>query len=304
MPDPVTPDPQSTPTPSQAGRRSSSWSQIKLRANATAQVLALLVFLVVGGAVVGYFFAASRNSPVTKKPAITTLSQNDLKQLSQITGDLGASGQVLNIAADGIFRGKVSVIGDLSVGGHLNANGPVTISSLNITGENASTGLNVGSNLIVTGSTTLQKNLTVGQLASLTNLNVNGNTSMNSLNASSIAVHNISISGPLTIGHLVTQGSAPTIVGGALGAGGTVSASGNDTAGTININTGTGPGATLATITFRATFSATPHVLITPLTDAAAMAGAYVTRTSGGFQVHAHAAPSGSVLSFDYLIAQ
>jgi hypothetical protein len=83
-----------------------------------------------------------------------------------------------------------------------------------------------------------------------------------------------------------------------------VSISGNDTAGTINLNTGTNPGNTLATITFRAAYSSSVHVSLTPLTDAAATSGYYVTRTSGGFQVHAHSAAASATLSFDYLVVQ
>jgi hypothetical protein len=42
-----------------------------------------------------------------------------------------------------------------------------------------------------------------------------------------------------------------------------------------------GPGATLATVTFRAAYGANVHVLLMPRTDAAAGIGAYVTSTGG-----------------------
>jgi hypothetical protein len=163
----------------------------------------------------------------------------------------------------------------------------------------------VGSNLIVGGTTTLQRSLTVQELVTINGgLTVSGATSLNTLNAGTIAVRNISISGPLTIGHLVTQGAAPTIAANAVGGGGTVSISGNDTAGTVNINTGSGPGNVLATITFRAAFTGTTHVQLTPLTSGAASAGAYVTRSATGFQIHANTPPAGQTLGFDYLVAQ
>lgn len=81
-------------------------------------------------------------------------------------------------------------------------------------------------------------------------------------------------------------------------------ASGNHTAGVININLGSSPGITLATITFRAAYGANVHVLLTPRTDAAAGVGAYVTSTAGAFQIDARTPLSGASLSFDYLVAQ
>jgi hypothetical protein len=228
-----------------------------------------------------------------------------LAKLSEIGNNLGTSGQTLNVGADSLFRGKASVTGDLTVGGRLNANGPVTLSQLNITGNTAATGLNVGSNLNVTGATTLGRTLTVNDLTTInSNLTVSGTASVGALNASSIAVRSLTISGPLAVAHLVTQGTAPVIAAGGVGAGGTVSISGNDTAGTVNINTGTGPSGVLATITFRASFGSTVHVSLTPLTGAAADAAAFVTRSNAGFQIHANTPPSGSVLSFDYLVVQ
>jgi hypothetical protein len=294
------PKPQDVPTPK---RR--SWGDIRRRANTTARIAILFLGLLVAGGVIGYYFQAAKQPASTPKtPRVTGLTTEELSQLGQIGSNLGSTGQVLNIASDSLFRGKVSVASDLSIGGQLNANGPVTLSSLNITGNTAATGLNVGSNLVVGGTTTLQRGLTVSGLASVTNLNVSGSASLNALNASSIAVRNLSISGPLTVAHLISSGPTPSIVGGTTGAGGTVSISGNDTAGTVNINTGSGPGNLLATVTFRAAFGATVHVQLTPLTDGAAAAGAYVTRTSAGFQIHARTPPAGATLSFDYLVMQ
>jgi hypothetical protein len=264
------------------------------------------VFLLMAGAAGGYFWAKAHTPPPkAKEPTISTLSQDEINKLNEAGANLGTTGQTLNIGANALFRGKVDVGGELSIGGPLNANGPVTLSSLNITGTTAATGLNVGSNLNVAGTTTLQKSLTVTGLGTFNGgLNAGGIASFNAVNAATLAVHTISISGPLTIGHFVTQGPAPTVAANSVGAGGTVSISGNDTAGTININTGSGPGGTLATVTFRALYGTTVHVLLTPLTDGAAAASAFVTRNNAGFQVHAGTPPAGSTLSFDYLVTQ
>ena len=286
----------------------SSWNRLRNRANTVGSIVVLFIVLVAIGGVSGYFYSRSRQ-PVTTAPkaTISSLTPADLAKLSEIGTNLGATGQTLNISANGLFRGKVDVAGDLSIGGHLNANGPVTLSQLNITGTTAATGLNVGSNLNVTGSTTLQQGLSVGQLATFASgINVGGNASFNALNASTIAVRTISISGPLSISHLATQGPAPSLnTGTAVGGGGTASISGNDTAGTINFNIGSNPPAgVLGTITFRAPYTSTVHVLLSPLSGPAAATPAYVTRSGGGFQVHVGSAPPGGSLSFDYFVTQ
>ena len=297
----------SKPSDEQPKRLSRTWNALRTRANTVGSIGALFIFLLVLGGALGYFYSQSRKNPTANnhKPSVQTLSQDELNKLSEIGANLGTAGQVLNIGADALFRGKVNIGGDLAIAGRLNANGPVTLSQLNITGTTAATGLNVGSNLIVGGTTVLQKSLTVQDLVAINGgLNVSGAASFNTLNASTIAVRSISISGPLTIGHLITQGTAPIIAAGAVGGGGTVSISGNDTAGTININTGTGPGGVLATITFRAAYGASVHVLLSPLTGSAASAQAFVTRNNGGFQIHANSPAAGSTLSYDYLVTQ
>jgi hypothetical protein len=261
------------------------------------------------GSVVGYYYAQSKKTPAKpNSPTVANLTPEEINKLSEIGSSLGNNGQVLNIGADTIFRNKIDVSGDLSVGGHFNANGPVTLSELNISGTTALSGLNVGSNMTVSGIASFQKGINVTGLAAVNgNLSVSGATSVNALNATTISVQTIAITGPLTISHLRTQGPAPAAAAGtAVGGGGTVSISGNDTAGTVNINTGnTPPAGILATITFRAAYSTTVHVLLTPLSGAAASTPAYVTRSGGAFQIHTDApAPAGSSLSYDYFVTQ
>lgn len=287
---------------------STKWDALRTRANVIGSIGALFLFLAVTGALGGYFYAQSKKSvTVTKTPNIETLTPSEINQLGSIGANLGTTNQVLNIGADALFRGKANIVGDLTVGGHLNANGPVTLSQLDITGTTAATGLNVGSNLNVTGTTTLQKALTVNSLTTINGgLTVAGQISASSISAGSLSVSSISISGPLSIGHLATSGPTPFYAPGADGSGGTVNINGNDTSGTININTGTGPGAnsTLMTVTFRAAFGASTRVQLTPLTAGAAQSEAYVLPTSTGFRILANTPPSGQPLSFDYLVTQ
>jgi hypothetical protein len=303
---PGTPATPPAPVPEKKRPKGAAWDRLRDKANAIGSIVALFVFLVAAGGVGGYFYSQSKKAPkAPAAPTIQTLTPAELSKLNEIGANLGTANQTLNIAANALFRGKADITGDLTIGGRLNANGPVTLSQLNIVGDTAATGLNVGSNLLVGGTTTLQKTLTVNQLVTInSNLNVTGTASVGALNASSIAVRTISISGPLTIGHLISSGTVPFISAGSVGAGGTVSISGNDTAGTVNINTGTGPSGMLAAVTFHAPFAGTAHVQLTPLTSGAAGSGYFASRTSTGFQVHATTPPSGQTLSFDYLITQ
>ena len=305
---PVTPTPPPSPVdkPLKAGR---SWARMMERANNVSTVAAMLLVVLVLGGIGGYvYFAASKKTAAPTKVQVQTLSPEDIKKLTDVSTSLGDTGQTLNIGAITLFRGKLDVGGDLSVGGRFNANGPVTLSQLNITGTTALSGLNVGSNLTVGGTTNLLKGLTVAQLLSVNGgLNVSGTASVSALNAQSISTQTISIAGPLTIGHLRTQGPTPGVTAGSgVGGGGTVNISGNDTSGTVNINTGNGTAAgILATVTFRAAFTGGVHVLLTPLTGASAAAPVYVTRTAAGFTIRTDSpAPAGSVMAYDYLVTQ
>lgn len=301
---PTTPAP-ATPPP----HKGRSWSRMITRANNISTVIALLICVLFVGAVVGYFYSAStKKTAAPAKTQIQTLSQDDIKKLTDVSTSLGNSSQTLNIGANTLFRSQVDIAGDLSVGGHFNANGPVTLSELNVSGTTALTGLSVGSNLTVSGATTLQRGLSVSQLLSVSGgLNVSGTASVNALNAQSISTQTISIAGPLTIGHLRTQGATPGVTAGsAVGGGGTANISGNDTAGTVNVNTGGGTAAgILASVSFRAAFTGGVHVLLSPLTGASAATPVYVNRTSSGFQIRTDSPPpAGSILAFDYFVTQ
>jgi hypothetical protein len=233
---PITPPTNSTPPPEAPKEKSRSWARLAARANSISGVIVLLVsVLVIGGAIGFGLSLLQKSTPASKQPTIQNLSEEDIKKLTDISTNLGTSNQVLNIGANALFRGNTSITGDLTVGGRFNANGPVTLSQLNITGTTALSGLNVGSNLTVSGATALQRGLSVTGLTAINGgLNVSGTASVNALNASTISVQNISISGPLTIGHLQTRGTTPTAASGsAVGGGGTISISGNDTAGTV-----------------------------------------------------------------------
>ncbi|HEX3082169.1 MAG TPA: hypothetical protein VHQ86_02860 [Candidatus Saccharimonadia bacterium] len=319
MPPATPPAPNPTPPPPKPPKPSlfkellsfkggNGWTQIKTRATTIGAITGLFAFLVSIGLIAGYYYSQSQKKPpATSSNNVTTLTPDEINRLGQVGTSLGGNGQTLNIGADTIIRGKTDISGDLSVGGHFSANGPVTLSELNISGSTAVTGLNVGSNLNVSGTALFQKGLTVTGLATVSgNLSVSGTASITSINATSLSVRDLTITGPLLISHITTQGPPPTLTAGtAVGGGGTVSISGNDTAGTVNFNIGSSPPAgVLGTITFRAAYGTTVHVQLTPLSGAAASTPAYVTRSAAGFTVHTDSPPAAGTLSFDYLVTQ
>jgi len=288
-----------------------SWERVASRSRNYGRVAALLGAILVVGAAGGFFIAIGLRTPAPAKTSSTkvqTLSPAEISQLSQVGTNLGTSNQILTIGANTVFQGKVNVVSDLTLGGHLNANGPVSFPSLTIAGQTTLTNLIVQQALQINGLTNAQNGLTVQGLAAINgNLNVSGTASIGTVSASTIAVKSLQVSGPLSVGHLVTSGPPITFTkGGGLGGGGTVSASGNDASGTIAINIGSGAtGGTLITVAFRAVYAANVHVLLTPTSDAAALARVYIVRSPSGFSVVAAAGSSlGGVMSFDYFVTQ
>ena len=98
--------------------------------------------------------------------------------------------------------------------------------------------------------------------------------------AQEVDITKLAVTGNLYVGtHVVTQGSAPTMVGGpAACTGPTTNVFGNDTAGLISMTTGTGcsGGGKFANVTFHTPFAAAPRVVLTPANAAAALLAAYV----------------------------
>jgi hypothetical protein len=304
---PTTPPPiqPTQPTPAK------SYRALNRRARNAGRVVGLLFAILAFGGGLGFIIAHNIKVQSTKTPTpeVKTLTSDELNKLSTLGANLGTSNQLLTIGATAQFNNNVIISKDLSLTGRLNANGPVTLKSLTISGNDTSIGgLSVGGDLGVTGATTLQKGATIGQLLSLTgNLAVAGTANFGTISASSITVRTLALSGPLAIAHLTTQGALPSSSNGpAIGSGGTTSISGNDTAGTVNMNTGSGSnGGIIMNITFRTPYTANVHISITPLTGAAASAPVYVTRTAAGFQIRIDSAlPSGAFLSYDYFVIQ
>jgi hypothetical protein len=242
-------------------------------------ILFVLLLVVSGGvSIVGY--QKSKNS-ADKKPSVATqpLSQEVLDQLKATDVQVGDPKQVLSVESNAVFGGTVLVRGGLEVAGAIKVGGPLTLPGITVSGL----------------SNFDQKGLTVNGSASISG----------SLSAAALIIDTLQVNKDLLLNrHIDAGGGTPgKSNGGALGSGGTVSVSGTDTAGTVNINTGSGPGAgCFVTVNFTQKFNATPHITITPVGSAAADLNYYINRTTTGFSVCAtNAAPASQSFAFDYL---
>jgi len=125
------------------------------------------------------------------------------------------------------------------------------------------------------------------------------------VSAPQITVQSLQLNGDLQIvRHIDAGGATPGKTDGtALGNGGTVSVGGTDTAGTVTINTGGSPAVgCFVSVNFSNKFSATPHVVVTPIGSSAAGLSYYVTRTTSSFSLcTTNPAPAGQTFSFDYI---
>lgn len=245
-----------------------------------------------------------------------TLSAETLNQLGVSRNPVGNAETELVVGPNSIFNGTVKMGGDVSIAGQLQLNskftasdaalaklqaGDTQVQQLNVNGDGTISTLNLRKDLKVAGNTQLQGQLTVNQLATINNnLNVAGNLAI----GGSLSVRNFQVAQLTVTGHLLSSGSTPSVaVGGAAGSNGTVSISGNDTSGTIAVNTGVGAGnGLLVSVTFVQKYGATPHIVVTPV--GGPVPGMYINRTSAGFTISVDGALPPAGHAFDYIVME
>ncbi|MBI5357636.1 hypothetical protein HZB74_02200 [Candidatus Saccharibacteria bacterium] len=262
----------------------------------------LLFGLIIVLAMIVTFLGYQKNKKEEeKKDALLTetLSQETLDQLKQSDVRVGDPKKILSIESNAIFSGKVLVKESLEVAGQLKVGGTLSIPGIAVSGASTFDQVKV-SGLEVSGNTAIQ-----GQLAIQQGLTVGGNLSVaGALSASQLTLDGLQLNGDLSFTrHVVTGGATPgKSDGSSLGSGGTSSVSGTDTAGTVNINTGGGPGAgCFATVSFVNKFNSTPHVVVTPIGSAAGGLNYYVNRSTSSFSIcTANSPPAGQSFAFDY----
>lgn len=220
-----------------------------------------------------------------------SLDNGTLNQLTETAG--GTVKQQLTISPETLFKQNVIVQGstevqqNLTVRGQSNLQGPVFMDQ----------------------DVTIRRGLTVANNTSIGgNLSVSGSITASSLSVGSISLSTVNVSSDVTFGgHLIPNGASPTSRTSVAASGGSVTINGNDTAGTITINIGSG--ATLAgemvIITFNKAFARTPKVQLTPINQSASALNYYATRSAAFFTIDTSTTPSnGASYVFDYLVTQ
>lgn len=253
-----------------------------------------------------------------------TISPATLNKLGVTDAQIGNSNEQLSIGPNTVFGSNLTVAGSASIGGQLHLNAPLTassailaqlqagntsVSSLNINGSATASSLSVRNNLSVGGAVQFQNTVTVAQLLTVdssaavaNNLSVGGELSANTLAGSNLVISGI----VQAEGHIVTTGSSPAVgpAGPAIGSNGTVSLSGNDMSGIIDINVGANPATSgaVAHIAFHSAYGATPVVVISPLNR---WGDFYVANLStGGFDIYTASALNASLYQLDYMVEQ
>lgn len=265
--------------------------------------LLLFVFIILVAGVVT-FVSYQRSKDANKKDnqtvSTTPLSEEDLEKLRQTDVKVGDPKQVLSVESNAIFAGKVLIRDSLEVAGQIKVGGPLNLPGISVSGSSLFDQVQIN-NLQISGNATVQGQLNVQGAASISGgLTVGGTISAARLN---IEVLTINQDIQLTR-HIDSGGGNPGKTdGSALGAGGTGSVSGTDTAGTINLNTGGGTVAgCFITITFTQRFNA-PHVVVTPVGSAAGSLNYYINRGPTNFSLCTNnAAPVGQNFAFDYVV--
>lgn len=301
--DVVSAEGSTTPTPVAAAPQS-------LRKRITNRILSFNIYLLlfvfilaITAAIIFLTYNYSRTKSGDTQVDTTTLSQDTLDKLANSDVTVGNTSQVLSVQSSAVFAGKVLTRSDLEVAGNLQIGGSLNLRNLNVN-DNANLGdVAVSKNLSVTGNAAIQGQQTIGG-----GLQVAGSGRFNgTLSAPQISTNSLQLNGDLVLTrHLTAGGGTPSRTSGsALGSGGSVSISGSDTAGSVSINTGGGPGAgCFVTVTFTRRYDATPHVIVTPVGSAASTVAYYVNRSSSNFSIcTSNAAPSNANFGFDYFVA-
>ena len=268
-------------------------------------LLLFLLVVVIAAAVAVVSYLNSKKTPKAPATANTTLDQGTLNQLANSDATVGDTGQTLTVQGNAVFTGSVLVQKDLNVAGTINVSSPIKLNDLTVANS---------ANLNTTQTSTLQvaQGSTFQGLVTLQNgINVAGPASFTgSVTAGQITVTKLIMSGNATLevpNHIAFTGASPgrqSIDFNALGNGGSASINGSDTTGTINMHTGAGAGAgCFIVLTFNRPFSATPHVLVSPINSAAGSMQYYATRTTTGFSLCSNNAPADNqTFAFDYFI--
>ena len=266
--------------------------------------LLFLLLLVVAGVIAAINYFSSIKQPTEATINSQTLNQETLKQLANTDTSVGSSSQTLTIQGNAIIAGQTLARGNLNVAGNFQTGGTIQGPSITISGSanlpsTQISSLQVATTAAIQGDTSLNGNLTVS-----------GSTSLNgSVTAAQITVTRLVLSGNAVLevpNHIRFSGGTPnrSADNNVLGNGGSASVSGSDTAGSINVNSGNNPkSGCFVRVSFQQAFSGQPHVIVSPVGDAAGRMQYYVERDTAGFRIcSANTITANKSFGFDYLV--
>lgn len=230
---------------------------------------------------------ADQSAPYPQDQQVGVIAQDVLLAFPQLVGTSevpfnGTSGTYYTVNYQGLIGPTIQAVNELKVITDNLSSRITAVESGNFSG-----------NLTVSGNTSISGSLTVTGTTNLTNLKVGGTTEVANLKVN---------------GKIITYGNTPTVVLGTAttGDGSSYSIEGNDTAGSITINTGAAPTAgEQATVIFVTPFTTTPRITLTSTTEAAGNISYYITKSGTEFRLHFTTPPEASnTYSFDYQVLQ
>ena len=307
---------------SKKGRLSNLRAKYHLSHKATFfGIVAVVVILLINVAIVWFVIRGQSESGEDDVGDNVVINQEVLDGLGvnrSAVSDLGAE---LRVGPNARFDKQVQIAGQTTIGGELILNdvlsandasfanlqaSQATLDELNVNGDGSFSNLIARNDVTVAGTSRLQGTTTVSGLLTVENsasvagnLNVGGTLSVNSLQTGSLTIDSALILG----GKIISNGAAPSVSSGpAAGSNGSVSISGNDTAGTVGFNAGAGAGSGIvARVSFRSSYPTTPRVVITPVGNVGSF---YISRNSSGFSIGVGNAVAPGGYAFDYIVVQ
>jgi hypothetical protein len=247
----------------------------------------LIIFVIILGITIFFVYNYINNlAPAPEEIDIANQELTDelMNQIIETDIKLGDPNQTLGIESNAVFSSQVLVRGNLDVAGEIRVGSSLDLPGISVAGNSIFEDVQASSMQIV-GNTNLQGRLTIQDSLTV----AQNSTFAGILSASSITTQNVEVSNTLRINRpIVTAGGRITSQNGdAVGAGGTTSISGNDSAGRVNVNVGSNPPASgcLVRAFFAGSFSSNPKVVITPIGAGAAALNYYVNINQNGFSI-------------------
>ena len=291
-----------------------SITSIYRKADIMTTVFTFVGAIVAAGAIFGIYAYLNRaqTTPETA-PKVANLDTTNLDNLSKFFegNSAGSASQILTVSSSSLFKNRVGIDSDLKVVGGLQTSGTTALADLTVDKVSTLGVTNIRGALVAAGPVSFQSPAQFGAGATFNgNLATTGNgTFGGSLSAGNLNVRDISVAGTFNLaGHISISGQAASAAPG-VGAvtGASASVDGNDSAGTVTINTGSGTSAgnNLVTVNFRTPYPRAPKVVITPIGSEAGKLDYYITKTASGFTIGTADIPgAGRGFSFDYWVIQ